>query len=141
MLLSSSDEDADTVKDKFWLMLEKGQIPLPEHDLYTNVKSCSRTSLPLSLNEGDDGSDDIDCSDEDDESEDESCCVRRHQSASKARCHKETRRKMWPRGRKNIFAAVQSHSKHKALKISGKDGKSSASTASGKHFSLCLNFS
>lgn len=119
------------MKDKFWELLEKGQIPLPEHDLYTNVKSCSRTSLPLSLHEDSDGSNN-DCG----ESKDDSFSGKRH-STSKAKRYKERRRKIWHRSKSSIFPG-HSHSKRKMLQISRKDGKSIACTASGNHFSFCL---
>lgn len=70
-MLSSSDEEADTVKDKFWQDLEKGIAPFPCNDLYSNVKHTTRSTLPLrtySRSEGEGDSDDATKSDESDKS-------------------------------------------------------------------------
>lgn len=71
VLLSSSDEEANTVKDKFWQNLGKGVAPFPCSDLYSNVKQTTRSTLPLrtySRSEGELESDDADKSDKSDKS-------------------------------------------------------------------------
>ena len=58
--VNNSDDEADTLKDKFWRDLEQGKIDVFSNDLYSKVKSQGRASRPVSLSEKTrvDGSDD-----------------------------------------------------------------------------------
>lgn len=49
--VNNSDDEADTLKDKFWRDLEQGKIDVFGDDLYSKVKSQGRASRPQSLAE------------------------------------------------------------------------------------------
>ncbi len=51
----NSDDEADTLKDKFWRDLEEGKINVFGSDLYSKVKSQGRSARPLSFKEGKSG--------------------------------------------------------------------------------------